>query len=540
MQRHAPEKLVLGNIMEEKASAHPAKTLLKFREGEWSYGEVNEMANRMAQGLAAIGIRQGDHVAVMLSNCPEFLFMILALAKLGAVAVPINIDFKGNILRHVLDTSDASVLVVDAACLDRVAQVEDQLPQLAVVIVHAEGGPPEALRGLRTSAVPLGRLLDEPAEAPRIHVRHCDLQAIMYTSGTTGPSKGVTVPHALALTDAEDSMDLMDYRPDETIYCPLPLFHAAALWDGFMVALLAGSSIAIVERFSASRFWDDVRHFGAHVAMGIFSMIPILLKRPPKPDDKDHPLRALYMGKSALDEAFHGRFGVRSVESYTSTEIGIGARSPYGQWRVGSCGQANEATYEVKVVDDCDREVGPGQGGEFVVRPMRPYVMTLGYYNEPSATARAFRNLWFHTGDRGYRDEEGYFYFLDRIKDCIRRRGENVSAFEVEQVVNSHPAVLETGAFPVPSELGEDEVKVAVVLLPSASLDAAELVAFCRERLPEFMVPEHVEFLDELPKTAIGKIAKHELRDQAAREMAVQAGKKTAASGEGARLEDPA
>ncbi|NIV76877.1 MAG: AMP-binding protein [Gammaproteobacteria bacterium] len=521
MRRYALKELVLGNILEEKASAHPAKTLLKLREGEWSYGEVNEMADRLAQGFAAIGVRQHNHVAVMLPNCSDFLFVTLALAKLGAVAVPINIEFKGDILRHVLDTSDAAMLVVDEPCLGRVAELEDRLPRLASLIVRTEGVPPESFRGTRKPAVPLA-LLRRRGEAPRAHVRHCHLQAIMYTSGTTGRSKGVTVPHAHALTGAKDSMELLAYRPDETIYCPLPLFHAAALWDGFMTALLAECSIAVVERFSASRFWDDVRRFGANVAMGIFSMIPILLKKPPAPDDRDHPLRALYLGKSALDEAFHERFGVRSVESYTSTEVGIGTCSPYGEWRVGSCGGANEATFEVKVVDDEDNEMGPGDSGEIVVRPRRPYVMTLGYYNEPSATARAFRNLWFHTGDRAYRDEDGYFYFVERMKDCIRRRGENISAFEVEQAVNAHPAVLESAAFAVPSDVEEDELKVAVVPVPGVRLDEDELVAFCQEQLPSFMVPSYVEFVNELPKSAIGKIAKHQLREQAAREMAGQ------------------
>jgi carnitine-CoA ligase len=188
-------------------------------------------------------------------------------------------------------------------------------------------------------------LADHPPDAPRTRVGFGDLQSIIYTSGTTGPSKGVMVPHAHSLTNALDWIRFTRFQPDETIYCPLPLFHGGALWDGVMSALLAGAEIAIVERFSASRFWDDVRHFGAHVALGIFSMIPILLNRPPAPNDKDHSLRCFYLGQSALDEAFHSRFGVRSVEMYASTEVGIATASPYGQWRPGSCGQVNAATY---------------------------------------------------------------------------------------------------------------------------------------------------------------------------------------------------
>jgi carnitine-CoA ligase len=243
-------------------------------------------------------------------------------------------------------------------------------------------------------------------------------------------------------------------------------------------------------------------------------MIPILMKQPPTPADRDHPLRAFYLGKSVLDETFQQRFGVRCVETYTSTEVGIGTGSPYGQWRSGSCGQVNDATLDVRIVDESDRELGPGEPGELVVRPKQPFVITPGYYKFPQATTDACRNLWFHTGDRAYRDADGYFYFVDRIKECIRRRGENISAFEVEQAVNSHPDVLESAAFGVPSELEEEEVKVSVVVQGRAVLAPAELVEHCRQRLPSFMVPRFVEFVQELPKTPIGKLARHELRAQ--------------------------
>jgi crotonobetaine/carnitine-CoA ligase len=281
-----------------------------------------------------------------------------------------------------------------------------------------------------------------------------------------------------------------------------------------MMALLAGSPIAVVERFSASRFWDDVRAFGATQAMGVFDMIPILLNRPPSPDDRHHPLRRFYMGKSVLDAPLFDRFGVHAVETYTSTEVGIGTASPFGEWRMGSCGVTNSERHEVTIVDEVDREVGPGEPGEIVLRPKQPCVITTGYYNYPQVTAETFRNLWFHTGDRAYRDADGYFYFVDRIKDAIRRGGENISAFELEQSVNAHPAVLESAAFGVPSELEEEEVKVAVVVQPHADLDPAELAAYCRDRLPRFMVPRYIEFVDELPRTGTGKIAKHVLRKE--------------------------
>ncbi|MFI1200175.1 hypothetical protein ACH4VR_12080 [Streptomyces sp. NPDC020883] len=215
------------------------------------------------------------------------------------------------------------------------------------------------------------------------------------------------------------------------------------------------------------------------------------------------------MGKSALDKPLHDRFGVRSAECYTSTEAGIATGSPYGEWRLGSCGQAHHERFEAGVVDELDRQVGPGEPGELVLRPKQPSIITSGYYGAPEATAHCFRNLWFHTGDRVWRDADGYFYFLDRMKDAIRRRGENISAFDLECEVNLHPAVVECAAVGVPSELEEEDVKLFVVAHPGSGLEAAELLEFCQKRLPRHMVPRYLEFLDELPRTATDKVAKH-------------------------------
>ncbi|MGH3320882.1 MAG: AMP-binding protein [Streptosporangiaceae bacterium] len=510
--RHRLEDLVLGGVLRRRAETHRTAVFLKFRDGEVTYGEVDAMANRVAQGLAVTGVGRGDHVGVMLPNCADFLYVIFALARLGAVAVPINTAYRGEPLRHVLASSDASSLVIDASYADRLDQVADRVPDLARVVVRGDHATAAGQDPPGKPAVALSSLLAYGDDVPEVEVTFADLQAIMYTSGTTGPSKGAMVPHALALTCALDSLDFLD-RWGKTIYCPLPLFHAAGLWDGMMSALLSGGSIAVVERFSASRFWDDVRHFDARVAMSVFSMIPILLSRPPSAHDKDHPLETFYMGKSVLDEPLRERFGVRSVETYTSTEVGIATASPYGEWRQGSCGQAHEERFEVAVVDEWDREVGPGEPGELVVRPRQPYVITTGYYGAPEATAECFTNMWFHTGDRVWRDEDGYFYFLDRMKDAIRRRGENISAFDLECTVNLHPSVLECAAVGVPSELEDEDVKLAVVRQSGTALDPPELLAFCAERLPRFMVPRYVEFVDDLPRTATDKIAKYRLRE---------------------------
>jgi carnitine-CoA ligase len=509
MSEERLESRVLGEVLRTRARTHGDETFLMFADEDLTFGEVDVLADRYARGLLTEGIGRGDHVAVMLPNCPEFVPVIFALARLGAVAVPVNTAYRGELLRHVLDSSDASTLIIDAAYVDRLPPVTTAVPGLVRVFVRGEVDDPSEWLG--TPVRPMAGLTGHGAEPVQCDVGFGDLQAIMYTSGTTGRSKGAMVPHALPLTCALDSLDFLD-RWGKRTYCPLPLFHAAGLWDGVFAALLSGSAIGIVERFSASRFWDEVRRFDAQVAMSVFAMIPILLSAPPSPRDKDHPLETFYMGKSALDAALLERFGVRSAETYTSTEVGIATGSPYGQWRIGSCGQAHNKRFDLAVVDEWDREVGPGEPGELVVRPREPFTMATGYYGMPEATAHAFRNLWYHTGDRVWRDGDGYFHFLDRIADAIRRRGENISAFDIECEVNLHPAVQECAAFGVPSELEEEEVKLAVVRVPGAELSEPELAQYCAAKLAAFMVPRYIEFVGELPRTPTDKIAKHALR----------------------------
>jgi carnitine-CoA ligase len=512
MRRATLESFVLGDVLRTRARTHRTETFLKFHDGDISYGEVDAMADRVAQGLIACGVRRGEHIAVMLPNGPEILYVIFALARLGAVAVPVNTAHRGELLRHVLASSESAMLIIDAAYAGRLAPLASRLPGLRRVVVRRDAGEPDGMPVLPGKpVVPWSDLLAHGAEPPRADVAFHDLQAIMYTSGTTGPSKGAICSHALALTCAYDSLNYLD-RWGKTTYCPLPLFHAAGLWDGMMSALLSGGSIAIVDKFHASTFWDDVRRFDAAVAMSVFSMIPILLNQEPKPNDRDHPLEMFYMGKSSLDEPLRERFGVRSVETYTSTEAGIATGSPYGEWKVGSCGTAHDERFEVAVVDEHDREVGNGEPGELVLRPKQPFVITTGYYGAPDATVECFRNMWFHTGDRVWRDNDGYFYFLDRMKDSIRRRGENISAFDLECEVNLHPAVLECAAIGVPSELEEEDVKLAIVRRPGSQLDPEELIEFCQEKLPRHMVPRYLEFVDALPRTPTDKIAKYRLR----------------------------
>ncbi|MCL0101852.1 AMP-binding protein [Dehalococcoidia bacterium] len=510
MNEYLRENFVLGQLLAEKAKEHGSKTFLRFPTKELTYRELDDMSNRVAQGLRHIGVARGTHVAVMLPNCPEFVHVTFALAKIGAVAVPINTEYKGEMLSHVINSSESTIFIVDGRWLDRVEVIASTIGDIAKFVVKDLSS--SVLTDFRAETIPFEILLGAGVGPSEEVVHHNDLQAIMYTSGTTGPSKGVMVSHAQACTLAYEWCRFVDYRPEDSIYSPLPLFHGIAHTCGVVAALLMGSTISITERFSASRFWDDVRWSEATIGHGIFSMFQILLNMPPHPNDKDHTLRCVWLGQSSMDQAFTERFGTRIVETYGSTEVGIATGSTYGNWRPGSCGQVNEAVYEVKLVDDLDAEVPVGEVGEIVVRGREPFALTTGYYNFWEATVETFRNLWFHTGDLAKRDSDGYHFFVDRKKDSIRRRGENISAFDVETVLDSHPSVIEAAAVAVPSELGEDEIKACIVLQPGAILDPEELVAYCEERTASFMVPRYIEIRDSLPKTTTEKVEKYKLR----------------------------
>jgi crotonobetaine/carnitine-CoA ligase len=506
---------VVGSVLAERARDLGDKTFLRFDGRTLSYAQVDETADRVARSFAERGVDKEDKVCIMLPNCPEFLFCTFGLARLGTVEVPINTAYKGQFLRYVIEDSEAEVLVIHEQWLDRLEAVADELPRLRRVIVHAPSsgiGLPERIGD--AAVEPYKRLLESEARRSEVEVRHSDTLAIMYTSGTTGRSKGVMVSNCHALTFAYDWIKACAYETRDVLYTPLPLFHSIAHTLGVFPVLLTGSEIAIVERFSASQFWDDVRRFEATVSHGIFGMVPILLNQEPTERDKDHRLKTFYIGPSVANDAFEERFGAKVVEVYGATETGIVTAAPYGENRAGSCGMENSDSFEVRVFDDDDNEVGVGEVGEIVVRPRVPFAMMSGYYNMPEATVTSCRNLWFHTGDYGRKDEDGYFFFVDRKKDAIRRRGENISSFEVERAVNSHLAVLESAAIAVPSELNEDEVKVCVVLKRGQTLGARELVEYLNEELPYFMVPRYVEFVDVLPKTPNEKVEKYKLRQQ--------------------------
>lgn len=504
----------LGHQLRSAAQRHPDLTFLQFGAQARTYAEVNRTANQVANGLIALGVVKGAHIAIMAMNSAAFIDAWFGAAKAGAVYVPLNTDYKGEILRYQLAKADVSYIVIDSVFLDRLEMVIGDLPKLRRVILTSPMAGQPATIGKAIPVCTLADVLGTSAREPSVDIAATDPLAISFTSGTTGPSKGVLACHAHVLTFAQDWINAVDYRPRQAIYSCLPLFHAIAAWLGVVPALIAGGRIAIAQRFSASAFWDEVRAAKADVAHGIFSMVPILLKQPPRADDAEQPARVFYLGQQ--NDEFEKRFRCRIVEVYGATETGVVTVTPAGTPpRKGSCGKANLDTFDVMLANDRDEPVAAGEVGEILVRPRRPFVMLEGYYNMPEATLEAFQNLWFHTGDNARCDADGYYYFVDRKKDSIRRRGENISSYEVETVFNRHPAILECAAVAVPSELGEDEVKVVVVLRDDADVSASELWAFCEAQMPKFWIPRFLEFRTAMPKTPNQKIQKYLLRQGA-------------------------
>ncbi|WP_187369112.1 AMP-binding protein [Baekduia soli] len=503
-------------MLHRRALREPDRVFLRFGDRSWTYAAAAREAAALAGALSRLGVRPGDRVALMLHNAPEFVFCALAVSWAGAVEVPVNTALKGDVLRHQITDCGARLLVVHAPLLARLLPVLDGLEPVTVVVVDAAD-----------EELPAGcerfEALDTPAMPDPVVADAATLSAIMYTSGTTGRAKGVEVTHGHAHRFAEDWIRAVGYTRDDVLLTPLPLFHSIARTLGVLPTLMAGSQLCVVERFSASRFWDQARAVDATIVHGIFGMVPILLNQPPRADDRDHRVRRFYIGPSALSAAFLERFGCEVIEVYGATETGVVTLfEPGEEVRAGSCGRANARTYDVDVVDDLDHPVPDGTVGEIVVRSRDPWTLLTGYHGRPEETAEAFRNLWFHTGDYGRRDTDGSFTFVDRKKDAIRRRGENITSAEVESVVNAHPAVQESAVIAVPSDLGEDDVKACVVLGPGAELDMAELIAFLDERLPYFMVPRYIEILPELPKTANEKVQKVQLRQMGERGITAQ------------------
>lgn len=516
MQEYAQEERVLTEIIEDKARRNPNHVVFQFGDDPITLGELNDQINKAANGFIALGIKKGDKVALMMPNCPEFLFSWFGLNKIGAVEVPINSALKGTGLTHQIVHSDSVALVTDVRFLENLENIASSLTTLRHVVLIDAKGEHDTLPTLAGfENLTYAELSDQPATSPNIKVHFNDMASILFTSGTTGVSKGVQMSHHYWYDIWSSAVQYSRYTEDDVLYTGLPFFHGNAQGITVGPAILADAKAVIVDRFSASRLWDDCRKWECTEANYIGGIIPILLKQEERENDGDNPLRLMVGAAAPQDEwhAFQKRFNTKIMEVYGMTECYCCLASPYDDPRAGSCGKPITG-WDVLIVDDDNKECEPGSLGEFIARAPNEHVGTTGYYNSPEATAELMQDGWVHTGDLGRMDKDGYFYFVDRKKQALRRRGENISSFEVESVINSHDSVLESAVVGVPSELGEEEVKAVIVLKDGHNITPEEIIRWCEPRLAYFAIPRYIAIRDSMPKTPSERVEKFKLKQE--------------------------
>jgi crotonobetaine/carnitine-CoA ligase len=517
-ERLPPASRTVVAMLQSQSREFGARPLLQIGTQAWRHDEAARAAARHATLLQAAGMAHGERVALMTSNRIELLQVFLGAAWLGAVSVPINTASMGPQIGYFLAHSGARLLVIEESFLGRLEQADLAATALQRIwVVGAGEALPETVDGVACHAYPVASA--DTAEAAPAAVLPGDTLALIYTSGTTGPAKGVICPHAQYYWWGVNSAAVLGLLPDDVLCTTLPLFHINAL-NTLAQAMVTGCRVVFETRFSASGFWPSMRQHGATVVYLLGAMVPILLAQPPGAGERAHRVR-IGLGPgvpAAAGEAFAARTGVHLLEGYGSTETNFVIATRHAKDdgvipRRGVMGWLLPG-FEARVVDTQDVSLPDGTAGELLLRADEPFAFASGYFGMPDKTIEAWRNLWFHTGDRVLREADGAFRFIDRIKDAIRRRGENISSYEVEQVLLSHPDVATAAVFPVSSELAEDEVMAALVARPDRALDPAELTRFCESRLPYFAIPRYIDIVTDLPRTENGKVQKYKLREQ--------------------------
>jgi carnitine-CoA ligase len=480
-----------------------------------SFRELDDESSAMASGLARLGVQRGDRVFALMRNSREFLVAMFGVHKRGAIFAPVNTELNGSFLEHQLRIANPRVIIVDDVLRSAVDNVGlDGLQINSTVIV---GG--EALQMCGSQNLQFAELVSSPVTASDIiDVAPNDSCTIMFTSGTTGPAKAVLMTQAHCFFFALETTQNIGLSDADCMYISMPLFHGTACFLQFYAALLSGATSHIVRRFSASSWLRDIKTCGATVTFAIGVMPEFILRQPERPDDLDNKLRVCWSVPVAQDVGteFERRFGLRILQGYGMTEFTVAVWGALADpLEAGCAGHVLDGYFEVRIVDpDTDEFLGQGVTGEIVVRPKEPSVFMAGYYGMPEKTVEAWRNLWFHSGDAGYFDARGRLFYVDRIRDRIRRRGENVSSFEIENVIGRHPDVADCAVVGVRVDDagGEDEVMALVVV--SADLDPAAFLAWCLPKLPKFAAPRFVEFVEQIERTPTGKLRKQSLRER--------------------------
>ncbi len=512
----------LVDLVRKQAARHGEREFISFEQGaRLSFADLDRDSDDLARRLATLGVGAGDRVFGLIKNRAELLLSLIAVNKLGAIYVTINTELKGAFLQHQLHNSAPKVVLLDTdlvTAFNEVAAPDEGLEAVVVVAGEVPTAMPALFDDVRQlSFAELGALPPAP-EAVLVTPSPHDVACIMYTSGTTGPSKGVLMPHAHCYLAGYGCATKVGIREDDIYYVCMPLFHANALLLQTFASLINGGRAHVVERFSPNRWLDEVRAAGATLTNALGVMPEFIYRQPPSDRDGDNKLRKV-MAVPLADEwagDFEKRFGVQLMQGFGMTECNIVAFTRPGDPLVPGCaGYIFDEFFDVRVVDpETDQQMPTGEVGEIVVRPLQPGCFMAGYYNMPDRTVEAWRNLWFHSGDAGRFDETGQLHFVDRIKDCIRRRGENISSFEVEQVLNNHPAVAESAVIGVKTaDAGGEEEVMAVLVRGDGEIENAALLDHCVEYMPRYAVPRFVIWADGLEKTATGKIQKQALRD---------------------------
>jgi crotonobetaine/carnitine-CoA ligase len=505
-----PEFKFYYDLIEHQGKSLGGKPYILHEDQSISYAEFDRATCRAANGLSEQGAKPGDGMAILMGNCPEYLYLFYGLPRGGFYTVPINVALKGDGLQYILTHSDVKYLVIDDTLYPKFGQLQGPVGAIEKVFVRrtTDAALPEGTFDLEA-------LLDAASGKPGHKIDSDAISYLMYTSGTTGFPKGVVnrnrsgnIPGFMALAG-------ITYQPEDILYTALPLFHANALILTAGFAMCRGVPMALEKRFSASGFWDSIRRYGGTTFNALGAMVPILMKQPQKPDDADNPVRLVITSAcpANLWEPFEKRFKVTIWEAFGAVDGGGALTFNFGDAPVGSVGKIITG-HPWKLVDDNGSEIPQGEIGELITQVTDKKSGSVEYYKSPEASQKKVRDGWVYHGDLFYADPEGNLYFVDRKSDCMRRRGENISSFEVENTVEKHPQVAECAAFGVPAELGEDDVMIWIKPVPGATLDLKGLMQHCTDNMAYFMVPRYVDLVDEIPRTGTLRVQKAEMKKQ--------------------------
>ena len=510
------ESRVLPRMLLRQAERLGSKNFLNISGRSASFEEALTISSKLASGLHRLGVRRSDRVAILLPNCFEFVAAWFASSILGAIEVPSNPALKGDLLCHNLNNCGAQILIADASVLDEIARIQDSLPSIQTLVLVGSDSKEARGAGIKIDRiVAFEECLGPQLDAVPVDVHYTDPMAILYTSGTTGPAKGTLMSHHHCYSWVVAMARNLGYTELDSYFSALPLFHTDAQMFGVYMPLVYGTEATLVGGFSASRFWDQVRASGATATNLLGAMAVILMRMPASKSDQDNPVRVSQCIPMVPEkEAFERRFGIKLVTAYGQTETSFVTFDTIDESRLDSCGRINP-DWDVTIVDETDKPVPPGTVGEIVARPKKSWSMFSGYYRAEPKTVQTLRNLWYHSGDAGFMDEDGWLYFKHRLNEAIRRRGENISAYELERIAEKHPDIVECAAFGIPSELTEEDIMVVAVRVAESMIKPADLVAHFSQLAPHHMIPRYIEITDTLlPRTPTEKIARSELRQR--------------------------